>query len=124
MNKRETIEAIFAGLARGLLVLAVDEAAVVPARPPAKSRRPRGTHPPSRTAAIPPALAREIIPQAFPQPNFDPEPQPVQDPMPGFEGVPAATLAAMEKAVESITRGNGVPPGFYDPQDGPSVPLS
>ena len=49
----------------------------------------------------------------------------IDEPLPGFEGIPRATLREMEAAMEKITRGQGPPPGFYTPEDADtSVPLS
>ena len=49
----------------------------------------------------------------LPTPSFDNADQP----LPGFEGIPRATLREMEVAMEKITRGRGPAPGMYDKDD-------
>ena len=54
-----------------------------------------------------------MIPGDLPKPGFDH----VDTPLPGFEGIPRATLREMEVAMEKITRGRGPAPGMYDKDD-------
>ena len=115
LNKADLVRAAFRGLLEAI-VLADEPIAVTPTvNRPAKQRRRRRTRDP--VAAAPPT----VIPGDVPRPGFDH----VDEPLPGFEMVPRATLRDMEAAMEKITRGQGPPPGFYNPEDADtSVPLS
>lgn len=111
MKAEDLFEAIGRGIVKQLLA---PEPAVTPtAMLPAKTDSPSG-------AATPPGEP-SVIPGTVPTPSFDQ----VDEPLPGFEGIPRATLLEMEKAMEKITRGNTPPPGFYNPEDADQrAPLS
>lgn len=97
---------------RGLVRALLDVQAPVVARKP-HSKRPR------RGPGNPPAGV--VLPGEIPRPGFDQ----VDEPLPGFEGIPPATLREMNAAMEKITRGQGPPPGFYDPSEADQrAPLS
>lgn len=117
-------ERLISAFARGLVeaLLAVDGAGDASTSPPPPAReRP----PAADLAAVPEGSSLRIEPQAFPQPGFDVV---EEQPLPGFEGIPAASLRRMEEAIAAIERGEGVPPGYIDKDapDGPrsTVPLS
>ena len=109
-------EDLVAAFARGLMqgLVNVPAAETPSATPRTKARRPR------RVADTP--AGATVIPGEIPKPSFDQ----VDEPLPGFENVPRATLREMEAAMEKITRGNEPPPGFYSVDDakGKNVPLS
>ena len=109
-------EDLVAVIVRGVLQGLVPEPVVTPTtKVPAKVRRPRRKQADSAPAGT------TVTPDAPPTPGFDH----VDEPLPGFESVPRATLAEMERAMEKITRGNTVPPGFYDPNEADQrAPLS
>ena len=116
MTAEELVAVVVRGVLQGLT--SVQPAVVTPTAPArVKARRPcRGRGNP----ADPPA-GTTVIPGDMPKPGFDH----VDEPLPGFESVPRATLAEMERAMEKITRGNTVPPGFYDPNEADQrAPLS
>ena len=84
-----------------------------PRKPPAENG-PSGDSPSPGAPSIIPA-------DGIPTPAFDQ----VDEPLPGFEMVPRATLRDMEQAMEKITRGQQPPPGFYNPEDADQrAPLS
>ena len=116
MTPEKLVEAFARGLMRG--ILADEPIAVTPAvNRPAKARRPRRRR---GNPADSPAETT-VIPGEVPRPGFDH----VDEPLPGFEMVPRATLRDMEAAMEKITRGQGPPPGFYDPNEADQrAPLS
>ena len=109
-------EDLVAVIVRGVLQGLVPEPAVTPAATlPTKARRPR------RKQADTAPAGTTVIPGEVPRPGFDH----VDEPLPGFEMVPRATLRDMEAAMEKITRGQGPPPGFYDPNEADQrAPLS
>lgn len=105
---------LFAAIGRGIVeALLASAPTETPSVVPAKPRR-------SRVADTPGAVT--VTPaDGIPTPGFDQ----IDEPLPGFENVPRATLREMEAAMEKITRGNQPPPGFYNPEDADtSVPLS
>ena len=110
----ELFEAIGRGIVRELLATAPVEtpSAMLPAKP----------HRPRKGADSQPGAVTVTPGDGIPTPGFDQVDEP---PLPGFEGIPRATLREMEAAMEKITRGNQPPPGFYDPETADtSVPLS
>lgn len=112
MTPTEAFEAIGRGVVQQLLASA--PAASPAAMLPAETDAPSG-------AASPPE-APSVIKADLPTPSFD---QLEEQALPGFEDIPPATLAAMEKAVKDLQRGNGPPIGFYDPQEADQrAPLS
>ena len=109
MKAEDLFEAIGRGIVKQLL--APEPAATPAAMLPAKTE-PSGV-------PIPPEVS--VIPTEMPKPGFDH----VDEPLPGFEGIPRATLREMEAAMQKITRGNEPPPGFYNPEDADQrAPLS
>ncbi len=125
-------ESLVEALARGLVQALLAASPATVAQPPesgaaavksrAKRRRPRPAATPSRR---PGTAAREVvIPADLPKPGFDPA---GDAPLPGFEQVPPVrTLADVEAAMERFTRGDGPPPGFYNPDEDTAMkaPLS
>lgn len=112
MKAEDLFEAIGRGIVRELLASAPTES---PSVVPAKPDRPRDG------ADTAPGAVTVTPGEQPPTPSFDNVEEP---PLPGFEGIPRATLREMEAAMERITRGQGPPPGMYDPNVDPSVPLS
>lgn len=121
------LEAFARGVVSGILATSNPGEASSSLRVPAKGRRRRGVLAAS-PASSPPIAARpiEVVPGNLPTPSFDQTDE--QQPLPGMEDIPATTLAEMNAAMEKIIRGNGVPPGMFDPDDPESsrhrVPLS
>lgn len=111
MKAEDLFEAIGRGIVKQLLA---PEPALSPgAMLPAESV-PSGASSPPEAPVIVPA-------EGIPTPGFDQTDQP----LPGFEGIPRATLLEMERAMEKITRGNEPAPGFYRPEDADQrAPLS
>lgn len=110
LTPEEFGESIGRGILKALLDVKPPEAT---GKAPSKNRSRGGTHSPPG--------ADTVIPGEVATPSFDQ----VDSPLPGFEGIPRATLREMESAMEKITRGQGPPPGFYDPDEADSsVPLS
>jgi hypothetical protein len=108
MRPDELFESIGRGIVKQLLApeaAANDPAAMLPAK-----AEPSGV-------VVPPEAS--VIPGEVPQPSFDQ----VDEPLPGFEGIPRATLKQMQDAMEKITRGQGPPPGMYD-KDDPNNPVN
>lgn len=61
-----------------------------------------------------------VVEATLPTPSFDQAADEGQLPL-----IPPATLRDMERAMDSIVRGNGVPEGFYRPEDADTrAPLS
>ena len=107
MKPDELVEAMMRGLVKALVDVQATEHH---GKPPTK-RRPR-----SRIATAPGTPT--ITPANLPMPGFDQ----ADDQLPL---IPPATLRDMEAAMESLTRGNGIAPGFYDPNDADTrAPLS
>ena len=104
-------EDLVAVIVRGVLQGLVPEPVVTPTtKVPAKVRRPRRSA--VKTVADAPKGAT-VTSSDLPTPSFDNADQP----LPGFEGIPRATLREMEVAMEKITRGRGPAPGMYDKDD-------
>jgi hypothetical protein len=107
MKADELVEAMMRGLVKALVDV---QAPVHPGKPPAKQRRPRrGASPPAGTT---------VVHADLPTPGFDQADE--QLPL-----IPPTTMREMERAMEAIQRGNGVAPGFYDPNEADTrAPLS
>ena len=98
-----TPEAIIEAFARGLVKALAD----VPVAP-------------APTAAPAAPSEPSVVEATLPTPSFDQAADEGQLPL-----IPPATLRDMERAMDSIVRGNGVPDGFYNPEDADTrAPLS
>lgn len=114
MKADDLFEAIGRGIVKQLLAndLAPEPALSPGATLPAESGPPGDSKPPE---------APSIIQADLPTPSFDL----VDEPLPGFESIPPATLRDMQAAMDRITKGDTIPPGFYDKDTADtSVPLS
>lgn len=114
-----TAEALIEALARGFVtaLLAASDAREPAAANPTHRARRR----PRKATPTAPRAATTVIPGEVPTPGFDH----VDDPLPGFEGIPPATLRDMQAAMDRITKGNEPAPGFYRPEDADQrAPLS
>ena len=71
-------------------------------------------------SAVTPPSEPSVVEATLPTPSFDQAADEGQLPL-----IPPATLRDMERAMDSIVRGNGVPDGFYRPEDADTrAPLS
>jgi hypothetical protein len=106
----EIFEAMFRGLAAAIIAADREEQSV----PRETKVRKKGKK--RERASVPSQPSLPMVARQIPMPGFDPAGE-ESDAVPGFEGLPRATLAEMEEAMNRIARGNAPPPGFYDPNE-------